>query len=143
MAQVELKLPDAFLEKLNGLGSEFDGVVEKVLQAGAEVVLSNVRSRLSSVVGSDTKLESRSTGELEGALGMSPVKQDRDGNHNVKIGFSEPRSDGKSNAMLANLLEYGKSGQTPKPFLKPAKTASRAACIAVMTAKLDEEVRGR
>lgn len=143
MAQVELKLPDAFLEKLNGLGFEFDGVAEKVLQAGAEVVLSNVSSRLSSVVGSDTKFESRSTGELEGALGMSPVKQDRDGNHNVKIGFSEPRSDGKSNAMLANLLEYGKSGQTPKPFLKPAKTASRAACIAAMTAKLDEEVRGR
>ena len=64
----------------------------------------------------------------------------RDGNHNIKVGFAEPRSDGGSNAMLANIIEYGKSGQPAKPFLKPAQTSSRKACTSAMIRKLEEEV---
>jgi len=86
------------------------------------------------------KEESRSTGELVSALGVSSAKQDRDGNFNVKVGFSEPRPDGKSNAMIAGVLEYGKSGQPPKPFLKPAKSASKNACINAMISALEKEV---
>ncbi len=92
------------------------------------------------MVGKNTKIESRSTGELESALGVSPAKQDRDGNFNVKIGFKEPRSDGGSNAKIANILEYGKHGQTPKPFLKPAKSKSKDACIEAMADKLESEI---
>ena len=58
----------------------------------------------------------------------------------IKIGFSEPRSDGGSNAKIANILEYGKSGQPPKPFLKPAKSAAKVECIRVMEQTLKEEV---
>lgn len=140
MAKVDVKMPEEFLLKLSRLGSNTDAVAEKVLEAGGEVVLTKVRSNLSSVVGSGTKYASRSTGELEASLGLSPVKADWDGNHNIKVGFSEPRSDGGSNAKLANILEYGKHGQPAKPFLKPAKSASRAECIHVMKQKLDEEV---
>jgi len=140
MAKVNVKLPDEFMEKLSGLGSSFDAVAESVLKAGAEVVRASVQEKLSGVVGSNTKYESRSTGELERALGVTGVRLGRDGNHNIKVGFSEPRSDGKSNAMIANILEYGKSGQPAKPFLKPAKTASRKPCIEAMKAKLTEEV---
>ena len=140
MAKVDVKMPEEFLLKLSRLGSNTDAVAEKVLEAGGEVVLTKVRSNLSSAVGSGTKYASRSTGELEASLGLSPVKADRDGNHNIKVGFAEPRSDGGSNAKLANILEYGKHGQPAKPFLKPAKSASRAECIHVMKQKLDEEV---
>ena len=105
-----------------------------------EVVLKKVKSNLSSVIGRGTKFKSRTTGELEGALGLSPSKLNRDGNHDIKVGFAEPRSDGGSNAKLANILEYGKHGQPAKPFLKPAKTASRQECIDAMTKALDEEV---
>ena len=138
MAKVDVKMPEEFLLKLSRLGSNTDAVAEKVLEAGGQVVLSKVKANLSAVIGSGTKYDSRSTGELEASLGLSPVKADRDGNH--KIGFSEPRSDGGSNAKLANILEYGKHGQPAKPFLKPAKTSSRAECIRVMTQTLDEEV---
>jgi len=62
------------------------------------------------------------------------------GNHDIKIGFSEPRSDGESNAKLANILEYGKSGQPPKPFLQPARTASKKECKRVMEQTLKEEI---
>ena len=140
MAKVDIKMPDAFLEKMSRLGAEFDSVAESVLDAGGEVVLAKVRSNLSSVIGSGTKYDSRSTGELERSLGLTPPLVDRDGNHNIKVGFAEPRSDGGSNAKLANILEYGKHGQPAKPFLKPAKSASRAECIRVMKQKLDEEV---
>ena len=92
------------------------------------------------VIGSGTKYDSRSTGELAQSLGLSPVKLNREGNHDIKIGFSEPRSDGGSNAKLANILEYGKHGQPAKPFLKPAKSASKAECIRVMEQTLKEEV---
>lgn len=140
MAKVDIKLPDEFLERISKLGSDFDPVAEKVLEAGGEVVLEKVRGALSSVIGKDTKYPSRSSGELEGALGLSPAKVDRSGNHNIKIGFSEPRSDGGSNAKIANIIEYGKHGQPAKPFLKPAKSASRAAVVAAMQQKFEEEV---
>ena len=143
MAKCEMKLPEEFLLKISKLGSDFDSVADTVLQAGGEVVLAKVRSNLSSVVGRGTKYDSRSTGELEGALGLSPSKLNRNGNHDVKVGFAEPRSDGGSNAKLANILEYGKHGQPAKPFLKPAKTASKQACIDAMTQRLEDEVKKR
>ena len=140
MAKADFKLPDEFLTKLSRLGKDTDAVAEKVLEAGGEVVLAKIKSNLSSVIGSGTKYDTRSTGELAQSLGLSPVKLNREGNHDIKIGFSEPRSDGGSNAKIANILEYGKHGQPAKPFLKPAKTASRQECIDAMTKALDEEV---
>ena len=142
MANVQIKMPEEFLLKVSRLADQTDVIIPKVLEAGGEVVLSKVKSNLSSVVGSSTKEKSRSTGELERSLGLSPAKQNRDGNWDVKIGFAEPRSDGDSNAKIANILEYGKSGQPPKPFLKPARTQSRSACLETMKAKLQEEVDG-
>ena len=140
MAKVDFKLPEEFLLKVSRLAEKTDEIIPKVLEAGAEVVYDKVKSNLSSVVGKNTKVKSRSTGELESALGVSPAKQDRDGNFNVKIGFAEPRSDGGSNAKLANILEYGRHGQPPKPFLKPAKSRSKDACIGAMTSKLESEI---
>lgn len=140
MAKVDVKMPEDFLLKLSKLGSNTDAIAEKVLEAGGEVVLQKVRSNLSAVVGHGTKYDSRTTGELEGSLGLSPTKTDKSGNHNIKIGFAEPRSDGGSNAMLANLIEYGKHGQPARPFLKPAKIASKAECIQIMKDTLEAEV---
>ena len=140
MAKADVKMPDEFLSRISRLGAQTDSIAEKMLQAGGEVALAKVRSNLKSVVGSGTKSQSRSTGELERSLGLSPVIVDKNGNHDIKVGFSEPRSDGSSNAKIANILEYGTSSQSAKPFLKPAKTASRQECIDAMTKALDEEV---
>ncbi|MCR1899204.1 HK97 gp10 family phage protein [Irregularibacter muris] len=140
MAKVTMKMPEDFLLKVSRLNDKTDEIIPRVLKAGGEVVIDKVKSNLNSAVGRDTKYPSRSTGELVAALGVSPALQDRDGNYNVKIGFSEPRRDGSSNAKIANIIEYGKSGQPAKPFLKPAKSTSRKPCIEAMKAKLDEEV---
>lgn len=140
MAKAVMKMPEEFLLKISRLGEKTDEILPRVLEAGGEVVEAKVKSNLQGVIGSGTKEESRSTGELISALGVSSAKQDRDGNFNVKVGFSEPRPDGKSNAMIASVLEYGKSGQPPKPFLKPAKASTKKACIEAMKQKLENEV---
>lgn len=140
MAKCTVKLPEELLSKLSRLGTQSDVIAERVLKAGSDVVLAKVKSNLSAAIGSGVKFDKRSTGELERSLGVTPVKVDKEGNHNVKIGFSEPRSDGESNAKIATIIEYGKSGQPPKPFLKSAKSASKDACVSAMKRKLEEEV---
>ena len=112
------------------------------MQAGGEVALAKVKSNLKSVVGSGTKSKSRSTGELERSLGLSPVMVDKNGNHDIKVGFSEPRTDGGSNAKIANILEYGTSSQSAKPFLKPAKSAVKKQCVEAMKSAFEKEVKG-
>lgn len=142
MAKVNFKMPDDFLRKVSALGEKTDEIIPRVLEAGGEVALEKVRNNLREAVGRDTKYSSRSTGELEAALGLSPAKMDSNGNFNVKVGFSEPHSDGESNAKIANILEYGKHGQPPKPFLKPAKTQARKPGVEAMKQKLEEEIDG-
>ena len=140
MAKATIKMPDELLVKLSRLGAKADEIAAMALEAGGEVVLDKVKSNLESVIGSDTKYDSRSTGELAESLGLTPVKIDRNGNSNVKIGFSEPRLDGESNAMIATVIEYGKHGQPPKPFMEPAKAESKKECKKVMKAVLEREV---
>ena len=140
MAKATFKMPEEFLQKVSRLGARTDEIIPRVLEAGAEVVETRVRSNLITSVGKGTQYESRSTGQLAVALGVSPAKVDRDGNHNVKIGFAEPRSDGQSNAKIANILEYGKAGQPPKPFLSPAVKACKNTVAQVMQSKLEQEV---
>ncbi len=138
MAKCTVNMPDDFLKKLSRLGAKTDEITEKVLETGGEVVLDKVKSNLQGVIGKGG--DSRSTGELASSLGLSKVLQDRNGDSNIKVGFAEPRSDGDSNAKIANILEYGRHGQPARPFLKPAQNASRQDCIDTMVKKLDEEI---
>jgi hypothetical protein len=151
MAKCEVRFPDDCALKCDRLGTKTDEILARVLEAGGSVVLEKVKNNLRAVIGRGTKLPSKSTGELLSSLGLSSAKVDRNGTHNVKVGFNEPRrqqraAKGKrsyytaTNAMVANVLEHGRHGQPAKPFLKPAKSSSRKPCIEVMQAKLDEEL---
>ena len=141
MARAETKMPEEFLLKLSRLGDKTDDIIPKVLEAGGAIALAKVKGNLSSAVGRGTKEKSRATGELQRSLGLSPAKQKRDGSGwDIKVGFAEPRSDGGSNAKIANILEYGKHGQPARPFLKPARTQSRKPAIEAMKARFEQEV---
>ena len=151
MAKCRIEYPESFSVSLEKIGANINQVCEEALKESGEVAEKIVKNNLEAAIG-NTKTESRSTGELVGSLGVSPVKVDKRGIINVKIGFKEPRrvqtaAKGKrsyreaTNAMIANVLEYGKHGQPAKPFLKPAKSASKAACKAAMQQKFDEEVK--
>lgn len=112
MAKVDIKMPDAFLEKLAHLARDEDGMAERVLNAGAEVVEAKVRSNLAGVIGRGTKEESRSTGQLLSALGTSPVKVDRNGNHDVKIGFA---SRDETETAMPKLPIFSNTADTDSP----------------------------
>lgn len=43
---------------------------------------------------------------------------------------------------IANILEYGTSSQSAKPFLKPAKSAVKKQCVEVMKSAFEKEVEG-
>lgn len=134
-------MPDDYLERLSKLREKTDDVCKEALKAGGKVVMKKIRSNLKDVVGKDIKTEPRSTGELQSSLGISAPLLDKNGNFNIKVGFAEPRADGDSNAKLATILEYGKHGQPAKPFLAPAKKASRKPCEEAMKNKFEEEVK--
>ena len=139
MAKMKIEMPDVFMNQIAGMGNALDAAIPKALAAGGKAVMEKMKSNLQAAIGRGTKYKSRSTGKLAASLGVSPAKLDRDGNLDVKVGFSEGRGD-VSNAMLANVLEYGKHGQPPKPFLKRTKSSSRKPCIEAMQTSLKEEL---
>ncbi len=138
MAKVSIQLPNQFMDQLTKIAAKTDTAIPKALEVGGKVVFEKMQANLHGAIGRDTKYKSRSTGKLLAALGVSPVKVNDEGNFDVKIGFSEGRS--VSNAMLANILEYGKHGQPPKPILKPTRASSRKPCIEAMQNVLNEEL---
>lgn len=140
MAKMTAKLPDDLIRKISSLGEKTDDICEHALKEGAAVTEKKIRDNLKSVIGKNTKVESRSTGELLSALGVTPVGIDKNGNYDIKIGFNEPRKDGSSNAKIANIIEYGKVGQPPRPFLKTAKQSSQRAAIDTIRKTLEEEI---
>lgn len=140
MANVTAKLPDDIMTRFSSLGNRTDEICEKMLQAGGQVVLERAKSNLSAVVGKGTKNPSRSTGQLEKALGVSKPRLNKNGNLDVKIGFAENRHDGLRNGMLAAILEYGKHGQPPKPFMKPAQRQSKDEAVDAMKTVFEREV---
>ena len=144
---MEIKLPDEFAKKLSTLGQRTDEITAKVLEAGAETIRPVLQENLRGVIGKDLNFDSRSTGELVESVGVSSAKLDKNGNMDVKIGFREPRKKatvkGKAiyNAMVANVIENGKHGQPPRPFIKRTIMQSKKACLAAIEKKFDEEVK--
>ena len=132
MARVQIKLPNDFIDALDSASSLIDNSAEQVLKAGANIVEPRMRSNLSAAIGSSTKQPSRSTGQLAKTLGTAPVKVNSRGDYNVKVGFAENRDDGRANALIANVLEHGRSNQPARPFLAPTRSQTKRAAITAM-----------
>ena len=132
MATITIKLPDEFMNQLSEFDSRLEDIFTKSLEAGVEIAEKQAKANLKAVIGSGTKLPSESTGQLLGALGTSPVKRSSLGGFDIRVGFAEPRKDGGSNEMVANIIEYGKKGQAAKPFMKPAEDATKSKVKAKM-----------
>ena len=142
MAKASYKLPDDFLEKISKLNSRFDEIAPRVLEEGAKPAIKNAKSNLALRIGQNTKQPSQSTGELLNSLETTKPVQDTKGDWKLRVGVPTTRdSKGISNALKAAVIEYGKSGQPPKPWLKPTKSKSRNACVKAMKDALEEEIK--
>lgn len=146
MAKVKFKMPDALQQKFERLQKGSGELIDKCVQAGADVFENAIRNNLRTVLSGDHQ-----NGELVNSLGVTPVLTDREGVHNAKIGFNEPRqhqtkAKGKrsynvqTNAMIATVLEYGSSRVKARPFLKPAKRSSQKQALAAIERTYNEEV---
>lgn len=142
MARAQINLPNRFLDALEATSTQLDSMAEEALKAGASVVEPRLRSNLQATIGSSTKEESRSTGQLLAALGTTTVKVNSEGRHNIKVGFAENRRDGRSNALIANVLEYGRSNQPPRPFLAPTRSQTSRSALAAMKQVLTNRIGG-
>ena len=149
MAICKVKLPDEIYKAIEKLSDKTDKVIESTLKAGGKVVLDAMKNNLRQSIKDSPK---RSTGELVDSLGMTKVRVNKRGIQNIKIGFNEPRRKQCvakkkrsyytiTNALIANVLEYGKSGQEARPFVSRAKSQSRKPCIEAMKKKFDEEIK--
>jgi len=153
MSTVTIKLPDEFMNQLSEFDSQLENIFEKSLEDGAEIACEQAKANLGVALASFALSDgtSRSTGQLKGALGTSPVKPSELGGYDIRVGFAEPRKkksgattyskklkSGKisnyeyTNEMVSNILEYGKKGQAAKPFMKPAEDATKAKVKAKM-----------
>ena len=162
MAVIKVNLPTDLQRQLEQAGREMDNIAESALRAGADVLFKASRARLQQSLAMPRKYPKRGTGELQSALGISPVHKTEGGGYDIKVGFREPRNKqpgkriGRStkgggyyvatNAMVGNILEHGhkgsNGGQAPAPWLAPAvqqaqKAAEEAVCKTVEK-RLDE-----
>lgn len=139
MAKTTVKIPNSFIDHLITVANSVDAFSEKALQEGAEEVVGVFRKNLKAVLGPKKR-----TGQLLHAVGVSPVQVDYRGDHNIKIGFAEPReAKGKEttvNAKIANILEYGRPGQAPRPFVSRTKRATQAPATERMKRSFEEQI---
>lgn len=152
MAKLEFSYPVQFEQLLKKLsGDQLRTVCEKAVTAAGKVMLTEAKKQLKSVIGTNPSTErdkrhgSRSTGELVESIGVSPCFQNRKGEFNVKVGFKEPRqhkttAKEQTNAEIANVLEHGRHGQPPRPFMKKAKNKAKKAALEEMERVFTEEV---
>ena len=141
MAKATFKMPEDFINKLSKLNNKFDDIVPRVLQEGAEPAIKKAKSNLALRIGQGTKEPSQSTGELLTSLETSKPVQNYKGDWTLRVGIPTTKdSKGVSNALKAAVIEYGKSGQPPKPWLKPSKRASKKECMEAMKSALDKEI---
>lgn len=136
-----MKLPEETLKKLNRLGTEYDGIVQKMLVDGIEPLQKQIESNLASVIGHGTKTRSRSKGNLIKAVKITKAYQVANGDWHIKVGVYGYDKNGVPNALKAMVLEHGRSDMLAKPWLKPAINSSKKYVLKAMSDRLEKELK--
>jgi len=122
--------------------AHFKDVAEKSLYAGAAVYADQIKENLIGI------LSPNATGKLVESFGITPIRQDREFNYNVNIGFDgyqEPgygrfATTGVPFQLIARSFESGaKPWRDPSPFAKPAIKAKKKEAQDTMARIAEEE----
>lgn len=137
MAKMTIKGMEEYSLKLSKLGAASDVIAEKAITAGAGIVADKVRNNLHGV------LSGKSTGDLERALGITPIGRDKEGNLNMKVGFHGYDRKGVSNKLKARVIASGSPfrGIKGRPFVRSAVNAARKPAQIEMGRIIDEETK--
>lgn len=161
MARAKFIDDDAFSMMLERAEAGTRKIAEAALRAGASVIADQMKQNLQGV------LSPKATGELVGAFGITPVKQDKSLNWNVHLGFDGYQMPGRVPfQLLARTFESGavmggrytgrivkgkrekvkaKFGpedywRVPTPFAKPAVQSTKAQALEAMKRAADREL---
>ena len=114
MAGFNLELPTELILSFKELNGNAEVMMEKMTQAGAKVVMNNIKNNM--------KKSFESTRSLEKGLKISrSYKTTKDDAINTKVGFYGQDDNGIAIPLKALAREYGTSrGEKKKPFLRKA-----------------------
>ena len=126
----------ALMEKAAGIQTDKEAA-ERILTAGLDIAANQVRAELERVQSDEA------TGQLMDSLGITPIKMDRDGNWNGKVGFDGYDRDGVPNQLKARVMESGTSKRKKRPFVRPALNKCRKSAEEAMVKAGEEIIRER
>lgn len=129
MARAAFINDPAFALFLSDVGKWYPSVAEAALRAGSAVIADEMKKNLSGV------LSPKATGQLIGAFGITPIRQNRDSNWNLHIGFDGYQEPGHTAfQLIARSFESGaviggrrkKAKSEMEYWRKPTRFASKA-----------------
>lgn len=152
LAVMKINAGEDLIKKVGTLGMNTDKVVKKAVRAGADPVADEIRKNLEaniadpSYAGTDNKgsfewRKEKSSGDLLKSFGISPPGTDKNGDVNVKVGFSGYDHKKVPNALKARAMESGTSTLRKRPFVRPAVNRTRKKSKDAMAAEVDRQVK--
>jgi hypothetical protein len=158
MAKFTFQAGEEFALRLSKLGAASEEIAKRAIYAGAEIIADEIRRNLDALP-TDTPRRLRPGEKFSGpterekedllsSFGVTPVKLDRDGFWNVKIGFSGYNRNvtrkypkGVPNQLVARAVESGSSVRQKRPFVRRAVTGKKKEALAAMEKAADEAMR--
>lgn len=137
MAKIDVTYPDGIVNMIENFSEREEELIREALTEAGKIVAAEYKVQTKAAVGKNLKIQGRSTGELVDSIGVTEVDYSPGTDtYTVKVGFNEPRrkqykAKGKrtyykaTNAMIANVLEYGKRNADQPPRKFTAKTRSK------------------
>lgn len=157
MAKMTIKTPKELTLQLNQLSDQIPNIAEKALRAGANILADTIRQNLNALP--EDRFRKLSDGEsfvgvperqkkdLQDSLGITPVKIDRKGYYNLKVGFdgygsypTKKYPKGLPNQLLARSIESGSSVRQKTPFVGPAVKNAKKAVLQAMQEEANLEI---
>lgn len=158
MAKITFKDAKAYGVKLEMLEKHFSGdkPLEKAVEAGANVLADAIRHSMDQLpteqfrrLGEGDRFEDVPLGqllELQEHFGVTPVRRDKNGFVNAKIGWegynkyrTKTYPQGVPNALIAGAIESGSSVRNKHPFIRPAVKISTPRALKTMSDHIDAD----
>jgi len=137
MAKMKVTGVDVYLEKLAKLGEENKRIARLAVGRASLPLAAEIKTNLRKVLAGSE----HSTGDLEEALGITPVADDFDGTISIKVGFDGYDRYGTPNPLKAAVLESGTSAVKKRPFIRPAVNKTKKQVLDILQKTIDEETR--
>lgn len=135
MAQFRLHGTENLLKQLEGLGNSSGLIQQKMVDSALPPLRNAIENNFDKIPLSD-----RSTGALKKSLTTVKATVEKSGTVKGEVGFTGKDEKGVRNGLKAGVLEYGKSDQPARPFVRPAVNEVNEEVMAKMQQTFEQEI---